>query len=82
MSASPADDQAQANEEVERIAQALYHEVWCHPWDRISETQREAWRAHARSLLRQGVIRPGVRPRVEPPMAGQTTIDEALDERA
>jgi hypothetical protein len=81
MADTPAQRQADANAEVERVAAALYTEVWnSWPWEQIAEERRQAWRAHARNLLASGVIRPGLRERVEPPMQGQTTIEEALDE--
>lgn len=39
---------------------------------------RERWQAVARELLQRDVIRVGRRSTAERPMAGQTTIDEAV----
>jgi hypothetical protein len=78
--ASPADVQAQANEDVERIASALCETIrpfgmWAH----LPEGGREVWRAWVRDLLERDVIRVGRRPdKGEPPMEGQTTIEDVL----
>lgn len=83
---SPADRQAEANEDVERIARELFdsfndalgnHRI---VWQATGECLRDAWRSVARDLLLRDVIRVGRRPNVERPMEGQTTIDdEATD---
>jgi hypothetical protein len=82
---SPADRQAQANEDVERIAEAAYDLVrapwrWDDSTTPLSEHAREQWRGYVRSLLLRGIIRPGLRPPLAPPLEGQTTIDEVIDD--
>lgn len=79
--ASPADRQAEANAEVERIAAALYDEIR-RPleWAYAPVALREKWIGHARFLLLNGDIRPPKREPVDPPMTGQTTIEEQLSE--
>lgn len=77
---SPADRQSEAHAEVERIAQAMYERirvplVWAH----APVVMKEEWRGHVRALLLASVIRPAKREPVEPPITGQTTIEEQLD---
>lgn len=86
---SPADRQAQAKADVERIAEAFYtagnealfEEIGANSrrWNALTETERRFYRRTVEKLLTRGVIRVGERPVVEAPMAGQTTIEEQLD---
>jgi hypothetical protein len=76
---SPADRQAQAVADVDRIARALYEVVrpqW--PWPSASVAQQK-WRGYVRELLTRDVIRVGARPSVEQPIKGQTRLEEFLD---
>jgi hypothetical protein len=80
---SPADREAEARADVERIAKAMFESMRVasgfgeKAWERIPEHLRKPWRMTARALLQREVIRVGKRPTSgPPPMAGQTTLDE------
>jgi hypothetical protein len=76
---SPADRQAEANEDVERLAKVMFEAVqggW--KWDDIvGRVGERVWLAHARKVFESGVVKPVPRPKPERPMEGQTTIDDA-----
>lgn len=86
---SPADRQAEAIADVERIGEQIYY-AWVRaphphlailaacPWRHLDEEEREAYRTMARGLLERDVIRVGKRPEADPQLEGQTTIDEQL----
>jgi hypothetical protein len=80
---SPADREAEARADVERIAKAMFESMRVasgfgeKAWERIPEHLRKPWRMTARALLQREVIRVGKRPTSgPPPMAGQTTLDD------
>lgn len=88
--ASPAERQAEARADVERIARA-FHETYerlapAHgyktreasavAWENVPEQNADLMRAVVSVLLAADVIRVGQRPVAERPMAGQTTIDD------
>jgi hypothetical protein len=76
---SPAQRQADANEDVERIARAMYEQVRGWPWSDLM-VGKTLWRGHARALLEAGVIKPGARPAApEAPIPGQITVEDALN---
>ena len=77
---SPAQRQAEVQAQVRAIARAIYEEIgWPGQWDRLGEDRQETWCIHTRALLRSGVFRLPRRSADEPPLEGQTTIDEQLD---
>lgn len=77
---SPAQRQAEANAEVERIAHALYEVLWSpSKWEALQEEHRKTWRGYVITLIRDGVIAPVPRPKSEPPMTGQTEIGDFIE---
>jgi hypothetical protein len=81
--ASPADREAEARADVERIAASMFVEMrdasgfGARDWSDIPEDIRKVWRAATRRLLIKDVIRVGKRPATgPPPMVGQTTLDD------
>jgi hypothetical protein len=81
--ASPADREAEARADVERIAASMFEEMreasgfGPRDWLAVHEEIRRTWRAAARRLLIKDVIRVGKRPATgPPPMVGQTTLDD------
>lgn len=90
MAMSPAERQAQATEDVERITRR-FHETYerlapehgyetrresAKLWEEVPEQNANLMRAVVQSLLHEDVIRVGNRPEAERPMTGQTTIDD------
>lgn len=80
------DEQAQAQQDVERIAKGYYemaqaihreiHRGMLPTWQQLSETERGIYRECTRRLLKADVIRVGARPSVERPMEGQVSIKD------
>jgi hypothetical protein len=80
--ASPADREAEARADVERITKALFEEfeaVGGNPGCRFEdcgERVKSQWRTTVRMLVIRDVIRVGKRPSATAQMAGQTSLDD------
>jgi hypothetical protein len=86
---SPADREAQARADVDRIARAMWAsfvalgpeygtvgESQLYDWEQATQSSRDLWHGVVRRLLTMGVIKVGERPPTVDQMPGQTSIDE------
>lgn len=80
---SPADKQAEALADVERVAHATYEAVREHrglgsgdSWEEVGDRMQVFWRAVVTDLLHRDVIKVGRRPEPVAQLAGQITIDD------
>lgn len=73
---SPADRQAEANEDVRRIARAIFTAAYDATAPDGAIVAPSQFEPAVRKLLLDDVIRVGSRPKVERPMEGQTTLCE------
>jgi len=76
---NPADQLSEAYAQINRIARELFELVFEGlSWATATPHLQDRWRGAVRVLLYRGTIRPSERSKVDEPLAGQTTIEEAL----